>query len=552
MINGEKYLPRVPSEYQEVEYLQSSGTQYIDTNIIPTNNSQTKVQFEFQLTNITNGQYQSIGCNSNMNFTSSQTLLKFRSNAIEIAAFDTNWHICEMSKSTSSKLTIFDGEEYRTTTTTEATLHFLLFGMSLDDGRYYGRYKLKYFKCYDNNIIVRNMIPVRRLSDNVLGMYDTVNDVFYTNQGTDTFTAGSDVSPWHDTPITTRKLQNATDNVTTLPVDIYTDGTNATVGLKGNMSQTGTPSPTTPIQPQETGERTAQLFEDKIVACSIDANGNLIGNQSFDMYIAKVEQGVTYTASASITGGFYTTKPTIGSTSYNGQRMAYASPTVTAPITGYMTFRVNSGSNEPMFNEGSTALTYEPYGYKIPISSANTTTPVYLGEVETTRRIGKYVFKGTENWYDVSTNGVYYTNVVKDLANKNNYSPKCSHFKLIPQTTNANLTDGSFTSDNNVFFWFKETSITSLADWKAWLAQQYANGTPVCVWYVLATETTGIINEPLRKIGYADTVSGISIPTITGADSFDVETTLKPSEVDLTYHGWHDISPKQYENGAWN
>lgn len=188
-----KYIS-IPDTYQVVEYLESDGTQYIDTNIIPTNSAKTKVQFEFQLTDITNGQYQSIGCNSNMNFTSSQTLLKFRSNAIEIADFDQNWHICEMSKSTSGKLTIFDGEEYNTTATTEAALHFLLFGMALDNGMYYGRYKLKYFKCYGNNIIVRNMIPVRRLSDNVLGMYDTVNNVFYDNQGTGTFTAGNDVS----------------------------------------------------------------------------------------------------------------------------------------------------------------------------------------------------------------------------------------------------------------------------------------------------------------------------------------------------------------------
>ena len=60
------------------------------------------------------------------------------------------------------------------------------------------------------------------------------------------------------------------------------------------------------------------------------------------------------------------------------------------------------------------------------------------------------------------------------------------------------------------------------------------------------------LNEPIRKIGdYADTVSGITIPTITGKDTFDVETTLKPSEVELTYTGWHDANVKESDGSDW-
>ena len=55
-------------------------------------------------------------------------------------------------------------------------------------------------------------------------------------------------------------------------------------------------------------------------------------------------------------------------------------------------------------------------------------------------------------------------------------------------------------------------------------------------------ETTGIVNEPLMKIGdYADTVSmeqaGVKIPTNRGNTVIDVETTLKPSEVYIKYRG---------------
>lgn len=42
-----------------------------------------------------------------------------------------------------------------------------------------------------------------------------------------------------------------------------------------------------------------------------------------------------------------------------------------------------------MLNLGSTALPYEPYGYKIPITIGNTTTPIYIGS-DPLYRIGDY------------------------------------------------------------------------------------------------------------------------------------------------------------------
>jgi hypothetical protein len=47
-----------------------------------------------------------------------------------------------------------------------------------------------YFKIYDNGTLVRDMVPARRNSDGVLGMYDTVTNTFFTNAGTGEFIAG--------------------------------------------------------------------------------------------------------------------------------------------------------------------------------------------------------------------------------------------------------------------------------------------------------------------------------------------------------------------------
>jgi hypothetical protein len=38
-----------------------------------------------------------------------------------------------------------------------------------------------------------DFVPCYRIADSVIGMYDVVNDVFYTNNGSGTFSKGSDV-----------------------------------------------------------------------------------------------------------------------------------------------------------------------------------------------------------------------------------------------------------------------------------------------------------------------------------------------------------------------
>lgn len=95
----------------------------------------------------------------------------------------------------------------------------------------------------------------------------------------------------------------------TLPLSFTSRGKPLTdYRISGNTVQDGTPAPDAPVDVVGCGVRTEQLFEDKIIGCSIDGAGRFITNPDFDMYIAKVEQGVTYTASSPITGGFFYNK----------------------------------------------------------------------------------------------------------------------------------------------------------------------------------------------------------------------------------------------------
>lgn len=361
-----------------------------------------------------------------------------------------------------------------------------------------------------------------------------------------------------------RKLTTAADTITTLPADLYADGTNATVGLVGNMQQTDTPTPQNPIQPQETGEMTANLFDgttsDTNQRISIQngatyaSNGYSVTqyieiepstrythNKSYECYYALYDENKSFLYGSGIRAG--------GGTSGSFANAKYLR--IDCSTSDISTFMVIEGTTLPS--------EYIPYGIKIPISSANTTTPVYLGEVESTRQIKKLVLTGEESGYSdwkksTTYQGSFYAKVLGNMG-----TPKdviCSHAEYTPTISASTYVygkcgvDGS-NPDRNLNLFIGEASWT-VSDFKAYLQQQYAADTPVTVWYVLANPTTGIVNEPLRKIGdYADTVSGVSIPTITGKDSFDVLTTLKPFEVSLAYTGWHDATVKEWDGSEW-
>jgi len=69
--------------------------------------------------------------------------------------------------------------------TTTVKLSFSDYSQSVKKGRYY------YVQIKDSTgTLVRDFVPAKRNSDNVVGMYDTVSRTFFTNQGTGDFVAG--------------------------------------------------------------------------------------------------------------------------------------------------------------------------------------------------------------------------------------------------------------------------------------------------------------------------------------------------------------------------
>lgn len=185
--------PRIPYEYQEVEYIESTGTEYIDLEIVPDIN--TKVICKFQLT--ATGANYPFGCRqtsqANICYVSGgASVWNFRfgaSSSLSYGTTDTEVHIIDMSKNG----IYFDNIEIATPNQSAFTCPGNMYVFALNNNGSVGKGKTKIFtlEYYDNNALVRDLIPCYRKLDGAGGLYDLVNRKFYENKGTGDFKKGA-------------------------------------------------------------------------------------------------------------------------------------------------------------------------------------------------------------------------------------------------------------------------------------------------------------------------------------------------------------------------
>lgn len=196
----------LPREYKQVEYIESTGTQYIDTGYIPDNINGYKIECEVCPTELANRYCILSGYNTNNSISLEITaqdkarVYFYYGSGIALDKF--------FGTITSNKNTIIieylNGRFTRTVNgeTSSETINLLgtaneSMYMFVDRQlRYSIFYKpLKMYKCklYNNNYLIRDFVPCYRKSDNEVGLYDLVSNTFFTNSGTGEFIAGGDV-----------------------------------------------------------------------------------------------------------------------------------------------------------------------------------------------------------------------------------------------------------------------------------------------------------------------------------------------------------------------
>ena len=205
----------LPTGYTQLEYIESTGTQYIDTGIVASNN----VTFE---------------CKISVSTFSSNYIMGTRVGGKYMLAYSESRYYC-FDYGTNSRINLGDhsdtnelitikkeigsisvnGISHSITESSFATTeNITLFAEKTATGVYaHGSKKIYKFNFWNNGTIVRNFVPAKD-SSNVVGMYDLVEGKFYTNKGTGTFVAGveqksgSGISLAYDT---TNKTNNKVD-----------------------------------------------------------------------------------------------------------------------------------------------------------------------------------------------------------------------------------------------------------------------------------------------------------------------------------------------------
>ena len=188
----------LPSEYQEVEYIQSDGNQYIDTGIGGSDLGEYEIKMSPLSSRATTWEQYFAGqmytettvgklYENSSNFVYQgypyarnqyAIISPLSNNAFEISVKDGGVY------SNGTKLTDYTPREWGTHT-------FYIFASNSEGLG--ASMKLYYLKMYSNGVKVRDYIPCYRKADSVIGLYDLVSKTFYANQGSGIFTKGPDV-----------------------------------------------------------------------------------------------------------------------------------------------------------------------------------------------------------------------------------------------------------------------------------------------------------------------------------------------------------------------
>lgn len=178
------------SQYTQLEYIQSTGTQYINTEYVPNNN--TGVAMDFQLVDPGTGNRALFAVTGQFSFRWYGSTSVFRSNGGDNADFPTSVSATDRHVVLKTPTTCAIDNTY-SVTNTAGTVTYPLYLLAQNTGSSVSSYaSAKLYACQiiDTGTIVRDYVPCIDASGTV-GLYDRVSGELVTNAGTGDFVAGS-------------------------------------------------------------------------------------------------------------------------------------------------------------------------------------------------------------------------------------------------------------------------------------------------------------------------------------------------------------------------
>ena len=200
-----KGASKLPSGFTEVEYIESSGTQYVDTGVVPNHN--TAVMLDIDIVNADN--WGPIFGSRDANVTNEFCMFAHNPTSVYQDGYGNVAHVNISVSSVLGRQTInkalnntYINDELKnsfTAATFQGTYPMFLF--QINSGGSAVAYKIsgRIYRAVitKSSTIVRDFIPCKNPSGTV-GLYDTVNGTYYGNSGTGVFTAGAEISALED------------------------------------------------------------------------------------------------------------------------------------------------------------------------------------------------------------------------------------------------------------------------------------------------------------------------------------------------------------------
>ena len=186
----------LPAGYTKLAYIQSSGTQYINTGFKPNNNTRVVMDLLYTGSESASNEFGAWNSSNNASFicltTGQNNLYPFYGNASKIVSVNrTARHTVDMDKNVvkmnGTTMITFDKMSFQ--------CRYPMFLCCFNNvGATENMTSMRIYSCqiYDNGTFVRDYIPCINASGEV-GLYDLVGKQFYGNAGTGVFT-GSEVA----------------------------------------------------------------------------------------------------------------------------------------------------------------------------------------------------------------------------------------------------------------------------------------------------------------------------------------------------------------------
>lgn len=184
----------LPAGYTELAYIESTGTQYIDTGVAPADNTRVRISYIPTGSLTERSIFGSAWAVNGYFLMTYQGWVRWHSGGSVIDAVKCSSGQRLVIETTNHYLTV-NSTRYPITGGANTANNILLLGDMNYNANCRGIGRVEYMQIWQGSTLVRNFVPCKHPSGAV-GLYDLVNHNFYGNSGSGSFTAGAYVGKY--------------------------------------------------------------------------------------------------------------------------------------------------------------------------------------------------------------------------------------------------------------------------------------------------------------------------------------------------------------------